>query len=161
MKNMILPMNGGGGGKIFTKRKRFLYKLASVTERRCFRRGQFLPGKEDVEKIFQTDLLASFFKKRGWPRNTTAFPSRRGEKRKGKEKKRRRKIHPQREKFFLYIFPCHLSALFKKRERNVSRRNVSDPSRVSIIHRRIEFLKRHIRSFTASCLGHKRRQGRR
>lgn len=65
MKNMILPMNGGGGGKIFTKRKRFLYKLASVTERRCFRRGQFLPGKEDVEKIFQTDLLASFFKKRG------------------------------------------------------------------------------------------------
>lgn len=60
---MILPMNGGK--KNIHEEKTLFTQLPPVTERRCFRRGEFLPGKEDVEKIFQTDLLASFFKKRG------------------------------------------------------------------------------------------------
>lgn len=154
---MILPMNGGR--KNIHEEKTLFTQLPPVTERRCFRRREFLPGKEDVEKIFQTDLLASFFKKRGWPRNTTVFPSRKGEKkRKGKKKKKKKDTSATWKVFFIH-FPLSFVRIVRKskKERNVSRRNVSDPSRVSIIHRRIEFLKRHIRSFTASCLGHKRR----
>lgn len=154
---MILPMNGGR--KNIHEEKTLFTQLPPVTERRCFRRGEFLPGKEDVEKFFRPTSWLHFLRNEGDPETPPFFHRGRvKKKRKGKKKKKKKDTSATWKVFFIH-FPLSFVRIVRKskRERNVSRRNVFDPSRVSIIHRRIEFLKRHIRSFTASCLGHKRR----
>lgn len=134
-------------GKIFTRRN---FYRATSSLGKMFSAGTVpSPGRERrCGKNFLRTLLlasntaASFFKKRGWPRNTTE---------KKEKKRRRKKIYPERKLLFIHFFLAICPHCWKSKGEN-------DPSRVSIIHRRIEFLNRHIRSFTASCLGHKRRR---
>lgn len=102
-----------GGGKIFTKRKRFLHSSLLSRKEDVFGGESSFQGRKTWKKFFRPTSWLHFLRNEGDP-ETPPFFHRGRVKKKEKKRRRRKKIHPQREKFFLYIFPCHLSALFEK-----------------------------------------------